>query len=52
METNYSEMYEKCKDFKEYVDRYIRNKDITVENALQLLVAKEYAQWLIEKGVY
>lgn len=31
------ELYERNKDFREYVDRYCRNKDITADNALNLI---------------
>lgn len=48
---DYIKMYENCKDFKDYVDRYVSNKDLTVEVAFEHSVVKEYADWLISKGV-
>ena len=49
---DYREIYDNCKDFKDYVDRYVANKDLTVEAALEHSVVKEYADWLISKGVW
>ena len=39
------------KDIPSVVDRYVANKDLTVEVALEHSVVKEYADWLISKGV-
>ena len=42
----YEELYKTNKDFKDYVDRYMRNKDVTLEEVLSLkqtqLVADMY----------
>lgn len=48
---DYLKIYRNNSDFKDYVDRYVANKDLTVETALEHSVVKEYADWLISKGV-
>lgn len=47
---DYREMYEKNKDFREYVDRFCLNKPFMPEDALEMRHIKDYADWLIEKG--
>ena len=42
----YEELYNINKDFREYVDRYMRNKDVTLQHVLSLkitrLIADDY----------
>lgn len=42
----YEELYNTNKDFREYVDRYMRNKDVTLQHVLSLkitrLIADDY----------
>ena len=44
----YEELYKTNKDFKEYVDRYMRNKNMTLQHVLSLkltqLVAEMYKE--------
>ena len=39
----YEELYNTNKDFKEYVDNYMRNKDVTLEQVLSLKITKMVA---------
>ena len=36
----YEELYNTNKDFKEYVDNYMRNKDVTLEQVLSLKITQ------------
>ena len=51
---NMLDMYEEDKDFKEYVDRfaahYNEGRSITVLEALQMQIGKEYAKYIQERG--
>ena len=38
------ELYETNEDFREYVDRYMRNKDVTLEEVLSYKVTRFVAQ--------
>lgn len=46
---NLKEMYENNVEFKEYVDKYAANKCISVEQALEKAVVREYAEYLLKK---
>ena len=39
----YEELYNTNKDFKEYVDNYMRNKDVTLEYVLSLKITQMVA---------
>ena len=39
----YKELYNTNKDFKEYVDNYMRNKDVTLEQVLSLKITQMVA---------
>lgn len=39
----YEELYNTNKDFKEYVDNYMRNKDVTLEQVLSLKITQMVA---------
>lgn len=47
--------YESNKDFRDYVDRYMRNKDVTVEEVLGYkqtrLVAEQYKEVEVEQAL-
>jgi hypothetical protein len=45
------ELYKTNKDFREYVDRYMRNKDVTLEEVLSYAVTWLVAQMYVEGGV-
>ena len=51
---NLLDMYEEDKDLKEYVDRfaahYNEGRSITVLEALQMQIVKDYAEYLQERG--
>ena len=39
----YEELYNANKDFKDYVDNYMRNKDVTLEHVLSLKITQMVA---------
>ena len=51
---NMLDMYEEDKDFKEYVDgfakHYNEGRSITVLEALQMQIVKDYAKYIQERG--
>ena len=51
---NLLDMYEEDKDLKEYVDRfaahYNEGRSITVLEALQMQIVKDYAEYIQERG--
>lgn len=51
---NLLDMYEEDKDFKEYVDKfanhYNEGRSITVLEALQMQIVKDYAKYIQERG--
>ena len=44
----YEELYKTNKDFREYVDRYMRNKDVTLEEVLSLRQTQLVAEMYLE----
>ena len=48
-----TELYESNADFRRYVDHYCQNyvegKKITVEEALEHKMIRQYAEWLVEQ---
>lgn len=46
----YEELYKSNKDFREYVDRYMRNKDVALAEVLSLKIIKEIAEMYLEEG--
>lgn len=56
IEVNIIDMYLGNADFRAYVDKYAKQynegKSISVEEALDHMVVKEYALWLTERSRY
>ncbi|MBO5921941.1 MAG: hypothetical protein J6Q48_06090 [Bacteroidaceae bacterium] len=44
------ELYKTNKDFRDYVDRYMSNKDVTLEEVLSYAVTKLVAQMYVKGG--
>ena len=44
-----NKLYEKNADFQRYVDRYRKKDGISVEEALQHQLIKNYAEYMLEK---
>lgn len=49
-EVGMEELYKTNKDFREYVDRYMRNKDVTLEEVLSYAVTRLVARMYVEGG--
>lgn len=45
------ELYKTNKDLKDYVDRLMRNKDVTLEKVLSYAVTRFVAQTYVKGGV-
>lgn len=41
-------LYRENNDFKEYVDRWCKNRDKSIFEAFNFVIVREYAKWLKE----
>lgn len=44
------ELYQKDKDFKEYVDKWCHNHDLSIFEAFNFNILREYAKYVKEKN--
>jgi hypothetical protein len=49
-EVGMEELYKTNKDFRKYVDRYMRNKDVTLEEVLSYAVTRLVAHMYVKGG--
>ena len=43
------EFYQSDKDFKEYVDKWAKNHNLSIFEVFRFSILREYAKWLKEK---
>ena len=46
---DYIELYNTNEDFKKYVDKYKRDRKLSLEEALEHKMVKQYADYLVNK---
>jgi len=42
------DLYQRDEDFKEYVDKWAKNHDLSIWEVFRMNILKEYAKWLRE----
>ena len=42
------DLYQRDPDFKEYVDKWAKNHDLSIWEVFRMNILKEYAKWLRE----
>lgn len=42
------DLYQRDKDFKEYVDKWAKNHDLSIWEVFRFDILKEYAKWIKE----
>ena len=47
---DYMELYNTNEDFREYVDKYKRSRKLSLEEALEHELVKQYAKYVAEKN--